>query len=61
MESNKICSKTDKVLEYKSMCVIAESEEDARKQLARPKQDIDGFLSKDWELVKVEDLGPDWN
>lgn len=56
-----ICEKTNKVINYKEINVIANSEENARKEVARPKLDKDGILSNEYTLKQVFNLNKDWN
>lgn len=61
MDGDLVNPKTGKVEVYKDIYVIATSEEDARTKAARAKLDKDGRLSRDYVLMRVDDLGKDWN
>lgn len=61
MNGDEVCSKTNKVINHKEINVIANSEENARKETARPKLDKDCTLSKEYTLEQVFNLNKDWN
>lgn len=60
METDVVDEKTGKVLNYKTICVNAASELNARAQVYRPKIDKTGTLDPEWKLVNVQKLGKDW-
>lgn len=61
MSCDELDSKTSKVISFKEINVIEESEEKARTKAYRSKIDINGMLSSDWKLTNVFELGTGYN